>query len=491
MEKLYSPQDIEKLFGVTVGRIRYWDKIGFLTPSVKIGGRKYYTSQDLVGLRTAKGLLDAGLSFAKVRRTVIDIKQFSSTLRNPPAQLLIHADEKGVIFNSRTVLSKSSGQLLIGFLQRDFERGMKSANIEFDQDFKPELKGGETTRGNHSRKSGSTKPKTPRSPVRGTKGRTKVKIRGIYTTGLTKFLLDSRYSIVHPSPEVLSRFEIKDSGSPTIDVSIRDRSDRQGVIIEGSPDRSAEVMEVLRNALFDVISRRVSPPEDKDTAIYDVEFPFLSKASLDGMRGEIVPTMEGHHRFRIIASEYVDLVEREAEKYPFKMGKMEEAVKKRVILDALERGKGLKIEHVKPEGKVIQLQGGEITFLSDDKKEMLIRRALTGGRYDGLGLAIEKGDYAITRVREGDWLVKHSYYSVKGRLKGHYWNINTPVEFYPEKIRYVDLHVDVVMKGGGKPEVIDRELLERLVEKEYIKGDLALKAIEVAETLMLPPHPQA
>jgi hypothetical protein len=105
-------------------------------------------------------------------------------------------------------------------------------------------------------------------------GRTKVKIRGIYTTGLTKFLLDSRYSIVHPSPEVLSRFEIKDSGSPTIDVSIRDRSDRQGVIIEGSPDRSAEVMEVLRNALFDVISRRVSPPEDKDTAIYDVEFPF-------------------------------------------------------------------------------------------------------------------------------------------------------------------------------------------------------------------------
>jgi hypothetical protein len=276
-----------------------------------------------------------------------------------------------------------------------------------------------------------------------------------------------------------------------MDVSIVDRTDRQGVILEGSPDRTADVMETLRNALFDVISRRVNHPENKDIAIYDVEFPFLSKACLDRIRGEVVPTMEGHHRFRIIASEYVDLVEREVEKYPFKMGNMEEAVKRRVILDSLGRGKGLKIEHIKPEGKVIQLRGGEITFLSDDKKEMLIRRTLKGRRYNGLDLAIEKGDYAITRVREGDWSVKHSYYSGEGVLKGEYWNINTPVEFYPEKIRYVDLHVDVVMKRRGRPEIIDREQLEHLVEKGYIKGELALKALEVAEALMLSPHPDA
>ncbi len=322
-------------------------------------------------------------------------------------------------------------------------------------------------------------------------GSTKVKIRGIYTTSLTKLLLDSRYSIVHPSREVVSRFGIKDSDSPTIDVSILDRSDRQGIILEGSPEQTAEVIEVLRDALFDVISRRVTPPKNKDTAIYDVEFPFLSKASLDRMRGEVVPTMEGHHRFRIIASEYVDLVEREVERYPFKMGKMEEAVKKRLILDALERRKGLEIQHVKPEGKVIHLGGGEITFLSDDKKEILIRRVLKGGRYDGLGLAIDKGDYAITRVREGDWSVKHSYYSAEGKLKGEYWNINTPVEFYPEKIRYIDLHVDVVLKGGERPEMIDRDELERLVEKGYIKGELAHKAIGVAEALMLARHPDA
>lgn len=316
-------------------------------------------------------------------------------------------------------------------------------------------------------------------------GRPKVKIRGIYTTGLTKLLLGSQCSIVHPSPEVLSRFGIKESGSLTVDVSIVDRPDRQGVILEGDPERAAKVIDVLRNALFDVVSRRVTPPENKDTAIYDVEFPFLSKGSLDRMRGEVVPTMEGHHRFRIISSEYVDLVEREVEKFPFKKKKMEEAVKKRLILDTLERGKGLKIEHVKPEGNLIQLQGGEITFLSGDKGEMVIRRPLKGGRYDGLGMIIDKGDYAMTSVREGDWLVKHSYYSAEGGLKGKYWNINTPVEFYPERVRYVDLHIDVVLKGEERPQIIDKDQLEGLVEMGYIKGELACKSLQVAESIML------
>ncbi len=47
------------------------------------------------------------------------------------------------------------------------------------------------------------------------------------------------------------------------------------------------------------------------------------------------------------------------------------------------------------------------------------------------------------------------------------------------------------MKGGGRPELIDREQLERLAEKGYVRGDLALKALEIAETLMLAPHPDA
>ncbi|NIS60929.1 MAG: MerR family transcriptional regulator [Proteobacteria bacterium] len=161
MEKLYSARDIQTLFGVKVGRVRYWDRIGFLTPSVKIGRRKYYTPQDLIGLRTAKGLLDAGLPFAKVRRAVVDVKKVSCTIRKPPSQLLIHGEKKGIFLNEVTFLSNPSGQLLIGFSRKDFEKGVKSVNIQFEQDFRSELKERRTARGKSSRIRGAIKPNNP------------------------------------------------------------------------------------------------------------------------------------------------------------------------------------------------------------------------------------------------------------------------------------------------------------------------------------------
>ncbi len=158
MEKLYSAQDIVRLFGFTAGRIRYWDKIGFLTPTVKIGVRNYYTSQDLIGFRTVRGLLDAGLSFAKVRRNVIDAKKISPRLMKPLSPLLIHRDGKERIFDSGIIRFNSRGQSLIGFSQGDFERGMKSANRQIEPDFKPANGKRGTARGNPRGIRGSIKP---------------------------------------------------------------------------------------------------------------------------------------------------------------------------------------------------------------------------------------------------------------------------------------------------------------------------------------------
>ena len=159
MEKLYSAQDIGRLLGFKVGRIRYWDKIGFLTPTVKIGAKKYYTSQDLIGFRTAKGLLDAGLSFAKVRRSVIEVKKISPRVMKPISQFIIHGDGKERVFDPGTIRFKPRGQSLIGFSQSEFESRMKSANMQFEPDFKPELEESGTTRENPPRIQGSFKPK--------------------------------------------------------------------------------------------------------------------------------------------------------------------------------------------------------------------------------------------------------------------------------------------------------------------------------------------
>lgn len=161
MEKLYFAQDIRRLFGFTTGRIRYWDKIGFLTPTLKIGVRKYYTSQDLIGYRTVRGLLDAGLPFAKVRRSVIDVKKVYPSEMKFLHQLVIHGYGRESVFDQDTIRFNPNGQSLIGFSQRDFERGMKSSNRQIETDLKSEPEEGGTAGGNPPGIRGSIEPKSP------------------------------------------------------------------------------------------------------------------------------------------------------------------------------------------------------------------------------------------------------------------------------------------------------------------------------------------
>jgi DNA-binding transcriptional MerR regulator len=159
MEKLYSVKDIQKLFGFKARRIRYWDKIGFLTPSVRIGTGKYYTSQDLIGLRTARGLFDAGLSFAEVRRSVIDLKRTSSGAAKPHSLPFIGPEGKERVLDRDAARSNLRRQFLIGFSQGDFERGIKSASMQFKADVKPQGHASRRRRQTHGGRRGPVKSK--------------------------------------------------------------------------------------------------------------------------------------------------------------------------------------------------------------------------------------------------------------------------------------------------------------------------------------------
>jgi hypothetical protein len=125
MMKMYSPRDIGRLFGFTRGRIRYWEKIGFLTPSITIGARKYYTSQDLVAFRTAKGLLDARISFQEIRRTVIDAKGIASVWKDIRSPLLASGNGKTGIADSMIVRFRPHAYFPIGSFNGDFKRGIQ------------------------------------------------------------------------------------------------------------------------------------------------------------------------------------------------------------------------------------------------------------------------------------------------------------------------------------------------------------------------------
>lgn len=312
-----------------------------------------------------------------------------------------------------------------------------------------------------------------------------LKIRGIYSTALTRFFVGHKFAIVQPSREIRERFrDDKKIDSPeAVEAEMSDLKDQQGILLKGERDKLNVVVGLIRKNFFDVVMRERKYGELNDI---EIEFPYLAKSALDDLRNKVIPTVPNHHRLRIIASEYVDLMEKiQLSGHPEKREKVGKNLEEKLIWGKFEKGKEMAIEHVKLDGKVISLSEGEIIECKPAERKLLLQRRKYKGRnsYDGLNLQKEAGDYAMTQVREGNWFYKHTYYHQDGRLIGEYYNINTPIEFYPDKVRYIDLEMDVVKWSDGRVEIIEEKLLDRQLELGYLSQELANRAKKIAEEL--------
>jgi Ribonuclease G/E len=214
-----------------------------------------------------------------------------------------------------------------------------------------------------------------------------------------------------------------------------------------------------------------------------IELPGASKEHLDAARSEVLPTLTRHHRLRAAQTKGLERMESDLLNHPERKAPLEQRAFRNLILAPLARRERVHIEHVKPCGKSIPPRIGRL--VKTENNHFIMKRIfLSDGRYDGLDLPMERGDYGITEAREGQWCIKHSYYSAQGRLKGEYYNINTPVELYPFGGRYLDLEIDVVRRAGEKPFLVDRDKFAVLAREGAISQALYRKAVETAESLM-------
>jgi hypothetical protein len=108
------------------------------------------------------------------------------------------------------------------------------------------------------------------------------------------------------------------------------------------------------------------------------------------------------------------------------------------------------------------------------------REMSAGGTYDALGVERRAGDVATTSFKEGRWWYPTVYEGTDGERRGTYVNVCTPVEVFPETVRYVDLYVDVVKHADGTVERVDDDELDAAVEAGHVPEDLATKARSVA-----------
>jgi hypothetical protein len=207
-----------------------------------------------------------------------------------------------------------------------------------------------------------------------------------------------------------------------------------------------------------------------------------SRFELDDVRGDVVATMPGHHRIKAgaeAASAAVDFVEAICgTEATVADGDMPFEVVTRQF--GPQAGDSLAIDHGKPDGRLVELGEGEVAEW-DSSGTVTVRREMSpGGTYDALGTDREAGDVAVTKFKEGRWWYATVYRDADGERKGTYVNVCTPVEIFPDAVRYVDLHVDVVKHGDGSVERVDDDELDAAEAAGNVPADLAEKARSVA-----------
>jgi len=325
----------------------------------------------------------------------------------------------------------------------------------------------------------------------------KVKIRGIYSTALTKLLLnykellgnqiptelllDHGFEIVQPSVTLRERFKVKENNDLP-DLEVQDRQDRQGVHASGTPEAVNAFTIILQSCLDDVVIRKGEAPATllEGSHYVVVEFPALSKKKLDEARGLVTPTMDCHHYYKACGgniSSSLDMAEKLLEKGGPRE-EVEKLFKQTIMVEYSALGSVVSIQHVKLDGKVFHLGRALIEAYNRHESLIRFRRVFEKkGIYDGLKTEKEPGDYAVTEAKIGEWHFKTEYFSKDGRYKGTYINLNTPIELYPHGIRYIDLEVDVCIWPNGRVEKLDEEKLKEAMAE----GIITQKVVRIVE----------
>ncbi len=113
---LYTVAEVARLFGFKPSRLRYWHRSGLLGPSARVAGRNYYTFQDLVGVRAAKGLLEKGVPLQQVRASVESLREAFPDTKRPLSELRVLADGRTVLVqDDEGAYEPTTGQAVLDF----------------------------------------------------------------------------------------------------------------------------------------------------------------------------------------------------------------------------------------------------------------------------------------------------------------------------------------------------------------------------------------
>ena len=116
MIELYSIRDVSRILAVQESRLRYWTQTGFVGPTVRKGGRFYYTFPDLVAVKAAKDLLETGMPLQRVRKNVDALKHALPGDTHPTTKLRVCCDGETIVALADDVAFQPiGGQVVMAF----------------------------------------------------------------------------------------------------------------------------------------------------------------------------------------------------------------------------------------------------------------------------------------------------------------------------------------------------------------------------------------
>jgi tetratricopeptide (TPR) repeat protein len=116
MIELYSIRDVSRILAVQEARLRYWMQTGFVGPTVRKGGRFYYTFTDLVAVKSAKDLLAADVTLQAARKAVTSLKKALPGDTHPASKLRVCSDGQTIVALADDVAFEPvGGQVVMAF----------------------------------------------------------------------------------------------------------------------------------------------------------------------------------------------------------------------------------------------------------------------------------------------------------------------------------------------------------------------------------------
>lgn len=116
MIELYSIRDVARILAVQESRLRYWMQTGFVGPTVRKGGRFYYTFCDLVSVKAAKDLLAADIPLQKARKAVESLKKLLPADTHPASRMRVCSDGETIVaLKDDVAFEPISGQVVMAF----------------------------------------------------------------------------------------------------------------------------------------------------------------------------------------------------------------------------------------------------------------------------------------------------------------------------------------------------------------------------------------